>query len=120
FIDDPETMPWLKTLSQSYKPYDVRQAAVQALATGFKDDPTLFEFWCDRILSDPFEREYDWQDNPRQIALNVLVQQYPDHPKTLELLGDRAQNDNDEQLRQWAAKQLEKLECGSRNAEVGN
>ena len=120
FKDDPETLPWLKTRAQSDKPYDVRQAAVQALATGFKDDPTLFEFWCDRILSDPFEREYDWQDNPRQIALNVLVQQYPDHPKTLELLGDRAQNDNDEQLRQWAAKQLEKLECGSRNAEVGN
>jgi hypothetical protein len=63
-----------------------------------------------RVLNDPFKREYDWQDNPRQIALNVLVQQYPDHPKTLELLRDRAQNDNDEQLREWAAEQLEQLE----------
>jgi hypothetical protein len=34
---------------------------------------------------------------------------YPDHPKTLELLLDRAQNDNDEQLREWAAEQLEQL-----------
>jgi hypothetical protein len=49
------------------------------------------------------------QANPRQIALNVLQQQYPNHPKTLELLQDRAHNDNDEQLRKWAAKQLEKL-----------
>jgi len=62
-----------------------------------------------RALNDPFEREYKWQDNPRQIALNVLVQQYPDHPKTLELLRDRAQNDNDEQLREWATKQLDQF-----------
>lgn len=48
-------------------------------------------------------------NSPRQTALNVLVQRYPDHPKTRELLRDRAQNDNDEQLRDWATKQLEKL-----------
>jgi hypothetical protein len=45
-----------------------------------------------------------------QIALNLLVQQYPDHPKTLELLRDRAQNDNDEQLREWATEQLANLQ----------
>lgn len=28
------------------------------------------------------------------------------HPKTLELLRDRAENDPDEQLRQWAGEQL--------------
>jgi hypothetical protein len=27
------------------------------------------------------EREQDWQGTPRQIALNVLVQQYPELPK---------------------------------------
>jgi len=31
----------------------------------------------------------------------VLVQPYTDHPKTLELLRDRAHNDNDEQLEQF-------------------
>jgi hypothetical protein len=71
---------------------------------------TYLKVWGDRTLNDPFEREYDWQDNPRQVALKVLVQQYPDHPKILELLRDRAQNDNDEQLREWATEQLAKLQ----------
>lgn len=31
------------------------------------------------------------------------------HPKTIELLRDRAINDPDEQLREWAKKELEKL-----------
>ncbi|MEB3213426.1 MAG: hypothetical protein VKL39_18910 [Leptolyngbyaceae bacterium] len=44
-----------------------------------------------------------------QVALNVLVQQYPDHPRTRELFQDRAQNDNDKKLRDWAAQQLAKL-----------
>ncbi|MEL6402530.1 MAG: hypothetical protein AAFR26_26150 [Cyanobacteria bacterium J06626_4] len=82
---------------------------MQKLSKSWKDDLTLFELWCGITLNDPFERENDWQDNPRQIALNVPVQQYPDHAKTLELLRDRAQNDSDEQLRDWAAEQLSKL-----------
>jgi hypothetical protein len=52
---------------------------------------------------------HDFQTNPRQNSLEILLKYYPDHPKTLELLRDRAQNDNDEQLREWATKQLEKL-----------
>ncbi|MEB3213423.1 MAG: hypothetical protein VKL39_18895 [Leptolyngbyaceae bacterium] len=84
-------------------------AAVQELARGFKDDVSLFEFWCDRTLNDSFERKSDWEGNSRQIALKVLVQQYPDHPKTRELLQDRAQNDNNEKLRNWAAQQLARL-----------
>ena len=63
----------------------------------------------DRTLQDPFKREYDWQDNPRQIALNVLVQQYPTYHKTTELLCDRSQNDSDEKLRDWATQQLNRL-----------
>ena len=111
--DDPDTLPILKAHAQTDDDSDVRQAAIQALAQGWKDDLTLFELWCDRVLKDPYERdEYDellGRKNPRQIALNVLVQQYPDHPKILELLQDRTQNDNDKQLREWAAEQLAKL-----------
>jgi hypothetical protein len=69
----------------------------------------LAAFWCDRTLQDPFQREKEYQQNPRQIALKVLVQQYPEHPKTQELLLDRAQNDSDEQLRTWAQKQRDRL-----------
>jgi hypothetical protein len=44
--------------------------------------------------------------NSRLEALHILVYSYPTHPKTLELLRDRAANDPDEQLRQWAQEQL--------------
>ncbi|WP_165390097.1 hypothetical protein [Leptolyngbya iicbica] len=43
------------------------------------------------------------------------MQQYPDHPKTLELLRDRAQNDNDEQFRDWATEQLEQFKIQNAN-----
>jgi hypothetical protein len=74
----------------------VRYAAVQELARGWKDDPELFELLCDVAINDPFDREYDWQDNPRQTALAAMIELYPDRPQTLELVRDRAQNDSDE------------------------
>ncbi|MEM1292858.1 MAG: HEAT repeat domain-containing protein [Cyanobacteria bacterium P01_H01_bin.162] len=107
--EDAETLPILKARAQSDENSNVRVRAIWELAKGWKDDATLFELWCNITLNDPFEREYEWNDNPRQTALNVLVQQYPDHPETLELLHDLAQKDNDKQLREWATKQLAKL-----------
>ena len=88
---------------------DVRRTAVSELAKGWKEELSLFDFWCDCTLKDPFERKYDFEDNPRQIALEVLVRQYPSHSKTTELLHDRAQNDTDEKLRTWATQQLSRL-----------
>ncbi|MGJ3246777.1 MAG: NACHT domain-containing protein [Elainellaceae cyanobacterium] len=110
FKDDTDTHAILKSRAQDDDNWAVRQAAVQELAQGFKDDPDLFEFWCDRTLNDPFEREeYDFQGNPRQIALNVLVQRYPDHPQTRQLLEDRALHDSDREFKDWAAERLAKL-----------
>ena len=54
-----------------------------------------------------YKREADFEDNPRLIATQGLVRYYPTHPKTIELLRDRAINDPDEQLREWAQEQLE-------------
>ena len=39
-----------------------------------------------------------------------MIKLYPDRPQTLELVRDRAQNDRDQQLREFAQKQLAKLE----------
>ncbi len=107
--DDSEMLSLLKTYAQQVASKHVRYAAVQELSKGWKDEFSLFEFWCDRTLKDPFERKYDFEDNPRQIALNVLVRQYPNYPKTTELLHDRVQNDTDEKLRTWATEQLSRL-----------
>ncbi|MFM9263964.1 histidine kinase, partial [Tychonema sp. BBK16] len=89
---------------------DVRSAAVQELARGWKDDPELFELLCDVAINHPFERQYDFQDNPRQVALAAMIELYTDRPQTLELIRDRAQNDSDEQLREFAQKKLAELE----------
>ena len=88
----------------------VRGAAFEELARGWKNEPWMFEFLQNRTLNDPFEREEDWQENSREIALKAIIKNYPNHPQTLPLLRDRAENDSDEQLREWANQQLETLE----------
>ena len=108
--DDPETLPILKQRAQSDDGSYVRGAAVQELARGWKDDPGIFELLCDVAINDPFEREYDWQRHPRQAALTAMIELYPDRPQTLEILRDRAQNDSDERLREFAQEELAKLE----------
>jgi energy-coupling factor transporter ATP-binding protein EcfA2 len=60
-------------------------------------------------MNDSFEDSYesiDYLDNPRQVAMKVLMKHYPTHPEVLSLLQDRAINDEDEQVRQWTAEQL--------------
>jgi hypothetical protein len=108
--DDPETLPWLQQLAQSDNNWDVRRAAVQELARGWKDESGIFELLGDVAIHDPFEREEDWQDNPRQTALAATIELYPDRPQTLELVRDRAQNDRDQKLREFAQEKLTQLE----------
>ncbi|MEQ8465797.1 NACHT domain-containing protein [Coleofasciculus sp. E1-EBD-02] len=107
--DDPDTLPWLKQKAQSNDDRNVRYAAVQEIAQGWKDEPWLFELLRDRALNDPFVRENDWQDNPRQLALDIIIKQYPNHPQTLPLLRDRAENDPDDKVREFAQKKLAQL-----------
>ncbi|MBO9999520.1 MAG: hypothetical protein J7641_11025 [Cyanobacteria bacterium SID2] len=55
---------------------------------------------------DPFIREDDLHVNPRQTALEALLEFFADQSETLQLLNDRAENDPDEQLRYWAKEKL--------------
>jgi len=108
--DDPETLLILKQCAQSDDHSAVRGAAVQELARGWKDEPGIFELLCDVAINNPFEREYYSQGNPRQAALKAMIELYPDRPQSLEILRDRAQNDRDQKLREFAQKELAKLE----------
>jgi HEAT repeat protein len=108
--NDRETLPWLKQLAQSDDDANVRRAAVQELARGWKDESGIFELLGDVAIHDPFDREEDWQDNPRQAALAAIIELYPDRPQTLELVRDRAQNDRDQKLREFAQEKLTQLE----------
>jgi hypothetical protein len=108
--DEPDTLPTIKTRALSDDDGDVRGGAVEELARGWKDEPGMFEFLCDRALNDPFERKEDREDNPRQLALKIIIKQYPDYPQTLPLLQDRAENDPDEKVREFAKKKLAELD----------
>jgi predicted NACHT family NTPase len=109
--DDPDTLPILKQRATNDNEPFVRSTAVEELANGWKDEPWMFEFLYNCALNDPFERVIDsWEFSPRQIALNLIIKQYPNHPQTLPLLQDRAENDPDKEVREFANKKLAELE----------
>jgi len=108
--DDPDTLPWLKQFAVSDDHSSVRRAAVQELARSWEDEPGMFDFLCERALNGPFERKEDRGDNPRQLALEIIIKQYRDRPQTLPLLQDRAKNDSDEKVREFVQKKLAELE----------
>jgi predicted NACHT family NTPase len=116
--NDPNTLAILKSCAFYTVSNDVlnqedwleREAAMRELARGWKNEPWLFEFWRDIALNDPFKCNEYLPINPRQTALEAIIEQYPNHPQTLPLLQDRAENDPDEQVREFAKTKLEQLE----------
>ncbi|MEJ1929670.1 HEAT repeat domain-containing protein [Nostoc sp. NIES-2111] len=115
FKDDPDTLPILKKRAVSDNHLDVRHTALQELTRSFKNDPSMFEVFYHCAMNDPFTREYNFQHNPRQLALETIIEQYPHHPQTVQLLRDRAQNDPDEQVREFACKKLAQLDMTIQN-----
>jgi HEAT repeat protein len=104
--DDPDTLPWLKDRVQQDDNGDVRSAALRAIVKDWKDNPDVIQLLFQVAIRDPFERKAKWQDNPRKTALEKLLRQAHTDPQIIELLRDRSENDNDEQLREWAKTQL--------------
>lgn len=66
----------------------------------------MFEKLSDRAVNQPFERQDESQLNPRQMALEAIVKEYRDHPQTLVLVRDRAEQDPDEKVREFLVQQL--------------
>ncbi|MEH1997322.1 MAG: HEAT repeat domain-containing protein [Nostoc sp.] len=112
FKDDPETKSILKERATKDDDKDVRGAAVQKLAENFKYHADLFDIYHQCAVNDPFKDSHDppFKYNPRQIALEAIIEQFPQHPQTLPLLRDRTENDADEQVREFAQKKLKQLE----------
>jgi len=109
--NEPETKEIITHLVQIDASSIVRHAALCHLIYGFKvhkskDSSDAASLLAKIATSDVFAREQVAEDNPRLTALQFLARFYPTHPKTLELLRDRAINDPDEQLREWAQEQL--------------
>ncbi len=112
FKDDPDTKIILKQRASEDESSSVRGAAVQQLAKAFKDDLGMFDVFYNCAVSDRFEGSHEEivNPNPRYIALDIIIKQYPEHPQTLPLLRDKAENDPDEEVRKFAQKKLAKLE----------
>ena len=108
--DDPEVFSILMSYAQNDEAEDLRQIAVQTIAEDWWTEPNVLELLSSIVIQDPFKRMLAWQINPRLTALAGITTHYPTHPRTFELLCDRAFNDPDEQLREWAQEQLKKME----------
>ncbi|MCF2145994.1 HEAT repeat domain-containing protein [Desmonostoc muscorum LEGE 12446] len=110
FKDDLDIKSFLQQCATQDGNWNVRSAAVEELAKYFKYQPELFEIYYNFAVNDPFERNENREINPRRIALEIIIKQFPQHDQTLPLLRDRAKNDPDEQVREFAQKKLKQLE----------
>ncbi|MEH2201877.1 HEAT repeat domain-containing protein [Nostoc sp.] len=110
FKNDPDTKTILKERATQDDDWYVRRAAVQELAKHFKYQPELFHIYHNCAINDPCERKEEDETNPRYIALEIIIKQFPQHDQTLPLLRDRADNDPDEQVREYAQKKLKQWE----------
>ncbi|NEQ75319.1 MAG: NACHT domain-containing protein [Okeania sp. SIO2C9] len=112
---DPEMFELFRNcaLNDPFQPeYDLKDRPrkfVPVISSSIKYRPFYDDL--DDLIRDRLRNEFQTiEDNPRQIALKAIVKHYPEHPQTLPLLKDRAENDPDEQLREWAKKKLQRLE----------
>ncbi|PZV19965.1 MAG: NTPase (NACHT family) [Leptolyngbya sp.] len=104
---EPITLTILKECACSKKcHFGVRSEAITAIAKFWKNEEWVFDFIHYCALADPFLRTHESQRNPRWRAVQALSNYYPKHPETSKIISDRAANDSDEQLRQWAKEKL--------------
>jgi GTPase SAR1 family protein len=104
---NPETLILLENLLRNDTNKHVRGVAATVICEHFSQFPEISELLYEIVLQESFLPKSVWNQNPRQNALEALLRNYSTHSKTIELLHDRAINDPDEQLREWAQEQLE-------------
>jgi hypothetical protein len=88
---------------------------MEELIKSWQTSPIIYDFLYECAVDDSFDwMSLDFSNTrnvpSRQIALKAIIEQYPQHPQTLTLLRDRAENDPDEQVREFTQKKLKQLE----------
>ena len=84
-----------------------RILAIEGMVENSRKDKNLFGFLIKYVLHDDSESGFlKYFENPRQVALKALLNHYSTDRRIFELLHDRAINDPDEQLREWAQEKL--------------
>ncbi|MBD2210010.1 NACHT domain-containing NTPase [Nostoc linckia FACHB-104] len=109
FPDDPDIKTILKDRATQDDSVGVRLAAIQELAKNFKSDPAMLEVFYNCGVNDSFDGSHNiFTTNPRYIALDIIIKQFPQHSQTLPLLREKAENDPDEEVRKFAQKKLKR------------
>ncbi|ELR98975.1 hypothetical protein GLO73106DRAFT_00028180 [Gloeocapsa sp. PCC 73106] len=109
--NDPEILIWLQQIATQDQYGYVRSIALQELTKAWLEQTSvpnyeLLEFLQERVLTDPFERQYPFEYNPRQIALELIIKYYPSEPQTISLLENRVTQDQDEEVKSLAQEEL--------------
>ncbi len=112
FKDDLDTRSFLKHRATADNSGYVRRTAIQVLGKQFRNQAELFEIYYNCAVNESFEGSHDplFNSNPRRVALEIIIKQFPQHPQTLPLLRDRAENDADEEVQKFAQQKLAELE----------
>ncbi|MCG6138095.1 MAG: HEAT repeat domain-containing protein [Nostoc sp. LLA-1] len=106
YKDDPQTKTFLQQRASDDNSWNVRGVAIQALGKHFRGQPELFDIYYNCAVHDPCKHSDFFNENPRRIALEIIIKQFPQHSQTLLLLRDKAKNDPDEEVRNYAQKIL--------------
>ncbi|WP_414624347.1 NACHT domain-containing protein [Calothrix sp. CCY 0018] len=114
--DEPDILSVLIECCQLENDYlikdSLRETLMQELIQSWQPTLDIYDFIydiaADNSFNDLFTSISNPNCNPRQTALEAILENYPNHAKTLPLLRDRAENDPDEQLREFAWNKLEK------------
>jgi hypothetical protein len=118
--DDSNTLSFLKTCVQHDSNDFIREKVMQELIKNWQASSDIYDFLYECAVDDSFngvlyglsfDDVEDKENLPaRQTALKAISEQYLDHPQTLPLLRDRAENDPDEKVREFAREKLAELE----------
>ena len=90
---------WLRPAATQDHDWTVREAAVEELARGWRDDPGTLSLLKERAHNDKFYAV-------RWAAVWELARGWKDDPGTLPLLRDRAQNDENYEVRRAAVEEI--------------
>ncbi len=87
----------------------IRKLAVDVIVQYYLNYPDKFNLLCELTTQDLSQRDKAWHSS-RQMVLSGLLEIAPENPQVVDLLRDRAANDPDDLLREWATKQLTKID----------
>ncbi|NJN57335.1 MAG: NACHT domain-containing protein [Leptolyngbyaceae cyanobacterium SL_5_9] len=89
-----------------------KDALMQELLGSWQKSDDVYNFLYECAFDNSFTIPLRFKSKriPRFTELEAIVTRYPTYPKTIEILRDRATNDPDEQVREFAEKRLANLE----------